>query len=52
LAKDGLLVVEINEALADETAALFRDRGFIPTIHDDFRGRHRWITANHNTNIR
>ncbi len=52
LAKDGLLVVEINEALADETVALFRDRGFITTIHDDFRGKHRWITANHNTNIR
>lgn len=52
LAKDGLLVVEINEALADETAALFRACGFSPTIHDDFRGKHRWITANHNTNIR
>ena len=51
LATDGLLVVEINEALADETAALFRACGFSPVIHDDFRGKHRWITANHNTNI-
>lgn len=51
LAGDGLLAVEINEALADQTAALFRDRGFIPSVHDDFRGKHRWITANHKTNI-
>ena len=45
LATDGLLVVEINEALADETAELFRTCGFSPTIHDDFRGKHRWISA-------
>ena len=51
LSTDGLLVVEINEALADETAALFRDRGFIPTIHDDFRGKHRWIAATFHTHI-
>ena len=51
LAHDGLLVVEINEALADETAALFRDRGFCPTIHDDFRDKPRWLTATHKTNI-
>lgn len=51
LATDGLLVVEINEALADETAALFRACGFIPTIHDDFRGKHRWIAATFHTHI-
>ena len=51
LSTDGLLVVEINEALADETAALFRACGFIPTIHDDFRGKHRWIAATFHTHI-
>ncbi len=51
LATDGLLVVEINEALADETAALFRTQGFSPTIHDDFRGKHRWIAATFHTHI-
>ena len=45
LATDGLLVVEINEVLADETAALFRACGFSPTIHDDFRDKPRWISA-------
>ena len=49
LAKDGLLVVEINEALADETAALFREQGFVPAIHTDFRGKQRWISAKLNT---
>lgn len=51
LATDGLLVVEINEALADETAELFRTCGFSPTIHDDFRGKHRWIAATFHTHI-
>lgn len=51
LATDGLLVVEINEALADETAALFRACGFSHTIHDDFRGKHRWIAATFHTHI-
>lgn len=51
LATDGLLVVEINEALADETAALFRACGFSPVIHDDFRGKHRWIAATFHTHI-
>ena len=51
LSDDGLLVVEINEALAEETAMLFRDRGLSPVIHDDFRGRHRWISATFQNNI-
>lgn len=51
LATDGLLMVEINEALADETAELFRACGFSPTIHDDFRGKHRWIAATSHTHI-
>ena len=45
LAKDGLLVVEINEALADDTCALLRGYGFTPEVHTDFRGKARWISA-------
>ena len=45
LAKDGLLVVEINEALADDTCALLRGYGFTPDVHIDFRGKARWISA-------
>ena len=45
LAQDGLLVVEINEALADETCTLFREQCFAPVPHTDFRGRPRWISA-------
>ena len=45
LAKDGMLVVEINEALADETSTLLRDYGFFPEVHTDFRGKARWISA-------
>ena len=51
LAQNGMLVVEINEALAEETSALLREQGFIPTIHNDFRGKPRWISANIKTNI-
>jgi release factor glutamine methyltransferase len=45
LAENGQVVVEINEALAEETCALFREQGFRPTVHDDFRGKPRWISA-------
>lgn len=45
LAEDGLLVVEINEALADETCAVFKAQGFTPKVHEDFRGKSRWISA-------
>ena len=45
LTKDGLLVVEINEALADETSALLAAQGFRAVIHVDFRGKPRWISA-------
>lgn len=45
LANDGLLVVEINEALADETCHLLRGQGFSPTVHTDFRGKNRWISS-------
>ncbi|MGX8712550.1 MAG: peptide chain release factor N(5)-glutamine methyltransferase [bacterium] len=45
LASQGMLVVEINEALANETCALLRGQGFIPSIHTDFRGKQRWVSA-------
>ena len=45
LAEDGMLVVEINESLADKTSELFQKQGFSPEVHDDFRGKHRWVSA-------
>ncbi len=45
LTDTGLLALEINEALADETADLLRGYGFRPTVHTDFRGKERWISA-------
>ena len=45
LAKDGLLVVEINEALAEETCSLLRDHDFSPEVHEDYRGKSRWVSA-------
>lgn len=51
LAADGLLVVEINEALADETCAVFKAQGFAPKVNEDFRGKHRWIAATFHSHI-
>ena len=45
LAPGGLLAVEINEALADETCVLLQEQGFSPEVHVDFRGKKRWVTA-------
>lgn len=45
LVKDGMLVVEINEALAEETCALLKGYGFTAEVHTDFRGKDRWISA-------
>lgn len=45
LAKEGLLVVEINEALADETCAVFATAGLKSVVYKDFRGKSRWLTA-------
>ena len=45
LTEGGLLALEVNEALADETADLLRGYGFRPTVHTDFRGKERWISA-------
>lgn len=45
LAAGGLLAVEINEALADDTCTLLRGDGFHPVVHCDFRGKPRWVGA-------
>ena len=45
LKEGGLLVVEINEALANETARIFREQGMVGVIHRDFRGKERWIAV-------
>ncbi|MBO7100884.1 MAG: peptide chain release factor N(5)-glutamine methyltransferase [Bacteroidales bacterium] len=45
LRKEGLLAVEINEALAEETCVLLKEQGFSPEVHEDFRGKPRWISA-------
>ncbi|MBR4738838.1 MAG: peptide chain release factor N(5)-glutamine methyltransferase [Bacteroidales bacterium] len=45
LAQDGMLVLEINEALTTETCALLKTAGFIPAVFQDFRGKDRWIAA-------
>ena len=45
LAPDGRLVLEINEALADETCRLLGLQGFTATVYTDFRGRKRMIGA-------
>ncbi len=45
LAENGQVVVEINEALGDETCAVFKAQGFTPKVHEDFRGKPRWVSA-------
>lgn len=45
LAPHGMLAVEINEALADETCDVLKAYGFRPAVHTDFRGKARWISA-------
>ena len=45
LAPQGMLVVEINEALADETCDVLRVVGLVPAVHTDFRGKSRWVSA-------
>ena len=49
LAENGQVVVEINEALAEETCAVFKAQGFNPKVHEDFRGKPRWISAQFKT---
>ena len=43
LADDGMLVLEINEQLGDETLHLFEEQGFRGTIHSDFSGKPRML---------
>ncbi len=50
LSTEGVLVVEINESLTEETCALLRDNGLYPTLHIDFRGKARWISATQTIN--
>lgn len=45
LAPGGMLVVEINEGLADATCALLNAAGFLPTPHHDFRSKVRFLSA-------
>ena len=45
LAPHGLLALEINEALALETATLLQANGFATRLHHDFRGKPRLLTA-------
>jgi len=45
LAENGQVVVEINEALGDETCMLLKQYGLCPEVHVDFRGKPRWISA-------
>lgn len=45
LAENGQVVVEINEALGDETCMLLKQYGLCPEVHADFRGKPRWISA-------
>ena len=45
LAENGQVVVEINEDLAEETCAVFKAQGFTSRVHEDFRGKPRWISA-------
>ncbi|MBR5029358.1 MAG: peptide chain release factor N(5)-glutamine methyltransferase [Bacteroidales bacterium] len=45
LVTSGLLVVEINESLGEETAKLFHAHGFETTLHNDFKGRTRFAVG-------
>ena len=51
LTLDGLLVVEVNETLADATAALLGGYGLVPTVHADFRDKPRFVTATRINNL-
>ena len=43
LADNGLLVVEINEALGEATCRELQQWGFSTVLHTDFRGKARWV---------
>lgn len=45
LANEGLLAVEINEALGEATCRELEQHGFTTKLHTDFRGKARWVSA-------
>lgn len=45
LVPNGLLIVEINENLGEETAGLLRANGFETTLHNDFKGKTRFVVG-------
>lgn len=45
LVTSGLLVVEINESLGEETAKLFRAHRLETTLHNDFKGKTRFAVT-------
>lgn len=45
LVTNGLLIVEINENLGEETAGLLRANGFETTLHNDFKGKTRFVVG-------
>ena len=49
LVTNGLLVVEINESLGEETAKLFRAHNFETTLHNDFKGKTRFAVGRRKT---
>ena len=49
LSPDGVLVLEINERLGNETCLLLQQLGFATTLHRDFRNKYRSITAQYLT---
>lgn len=45
LAAGGMVVVEINERFGQETAQIFKEKGFETEIQNDFKGKERMIIA-------
>ena len=45
LVANGLLIVEINENLGEETARLMRAKGFETSLHNDFKGKTRFAAG-------
>ncbi|MBO7599019.1 MAG: peptide chain release factor N(5)-glutamine methyltransferase, partial [Bacteroidales bacterium] len=45
LVPNGLLIVEINENLGEETAKLFRAQSFETSLHNDFKGKTRFAAG-------
>lgn len=50
LSPSGVLVLEINENLGNETCQLLQQQGFATTLHRDFRDKNRSITAHKTLN--